>query len=241
MLRENRRRTFGVLVRAVDVVAAHDDGGELEALLVRVHEHLGGGLAGCVGVGRRQDAALQQVVVVVLGLAVNLVGRDVDEAPDAHLLGALEQHVGAVHVGMREAVRVAEAQVDVRLRGEVEDGVDVVPLEAVDDLGRVGDVPLVECEVAPVVEDAGVVEGRAVVQLVKRDDVVSVRIGEGEMADEPTCSDTESAALCREAGPWGTRSSYMKPAPPVIMMFLTSGRGSNLVVPMSTGASLQTP
>ena len=124
----------------------------------------------------------------------------------------------------------------------MEDGVDVVPLEAVDDLGRVGDVPLVECEVAPVVEDARVVEGRAVVQFVKRDDVVGMRVGEGEVADEPTRSDTGSATLCREAGlSLGTGSSYMKPAPPVIMMFLTSGRGSNLVVPMSTGASLQTP
>lgn len=33
----------------------------------------------------------------------------------------------------------------------------------------------------------------------------------------------------------------MKPAPPVIMMFLTSGRGSNFVVPVRTGASFQTP
>lgn len=33
----------------------------------------------------------------------------------------------------------------------------------------------------------------------------------------------------------------MKPAPPVIMMFFTSGRGSNLVLPMRTGASFQTP
>lgn len=33
----------------------------------------------------------------------------------------------------------------------------------------------------------------------------------------------------------------MKPAPPVIMMFFTSGRGSNLVVPVKTGASFQTP
>lgn len=35
--------------------------------------------------------------------------------------------------------------------------------------------------------------------------------------------------------------TYMKPAPPVIMMFFTSGRGSNLVVPVNTGASFQTP
>jgi hypothetical protein len=54
-----------------------------------VHQHLGGGLAGGVRVGRRQDAGLQQVVVVVLDLAVDLVGRHMDEALDAHLLRAL--------------------------------------------------------------------------------------------------------------------------------------------------------
>lgn len=32
----------------------------------------------------------------------------------------------------------------------------------------------------------------------------------------------------------------MKPAPPVIMMFFTSGSGSNLVVPVKTGALFQT-
>jgi hypothetical protein len=34
--------------------------------------------------------------------------------------------------------------------------------------------------------------------------------------------------------------AYMKPAPPVIMIFLTSGRGSNFVEPMRTGALFQT-
>lgn len=35
--------------------------------------------------------------------------------------------------------------------------------------------------------------------------------------------------------------AYIKPAPPVIMMFLTPGIGSNLVVPFKTGESFQTP
>lgn len=35
--------------------------------------------------------------------------------------------------------------------------------------------------------------------------------------------------------------TYMKPAPPVIMIFLVPGRGSNFVLPTSTGASFQTP
>jgi hypothetical protein len=33
----------------------------------------------------------------------------------------------------------------------------------------------------------------------------------------------------------------MKPAPPVIIMFLTSGEGSKLVLPVSIGAAFQTP
>ena len=32
------------------------------------------------------------------------------------------------------------------------------------------------------------------------------------------------------------RGSYMKPAPPVTRMFFTSGRGSNRVLPIRTGA-----
>jgi len=33
----------------------------------------------------------------------------------------------------------------------------------------------------------------------------------------------------------------MNPAPPVIIIFLTSGNGSNFVLPVKTGASFQTP
>lgn len=146
-----------VLVRAVDVVAADDDDGQLERLLVRVHEHLGGGLGGGVGIGGRQDARLEQVVVIILDLAVDLVGGNVDEAFDADLLGALEQYMGAIDVGVSETVRVAETQVDVGLRGEVEDGVDVVPLQAVDDFAGVGDVAVVEVEIPLVVQHACVV------------------------------------------------------------------------------------
>ncbi len=154
-------------MRAVDVVASHNDDGELEALLVRVHQHLGGGLARGVGVGRGEQAGLEEVIVVVLDLAVDLIGRDVDESLDAHLLGALEQHVCAEDIGMGEAVRVSEAQVDVRLGREVEDGVDLVALEAVDDLGGVGDVTLVEGEVALVVQHSRVVQRGTVVELVE--------------------------------------------------------------------------
>jgi hypothetical protein len=35
--------------------------------------------------------------------------------------------------------------------------------------------------------------------------------------------------------------AYMNPAPPVIIIFLTSGSGSYFVLPVKTGASFQTP
>lgn len=229
--------TLRVLVRAIDIVAADNDGGELEALLVRVHQHLGGGLAGGVGVGRGQDARLEQVIVVVAHLAVDFVGRDVDEAADVYLFGTLQQNVGAVDVGMGKVVRVAEAQVDVRLGGKVKNGVDAVALQAVDHLGRVGDVALVKGKVALIVENTRVVERGAVVQLVKRHNVVGIGVGQGQVPHQPACAAMELAGEDVRI----SKEACMKPAPPEIMMFFTSGRGVNFVVPMSTGASFQTP
>lgn len=66
--------------------------------------------------------------------------------------------MGPVHIRVGEPVRVAKAQINMRLGRKVENGVNVVPLEAAQDLGRVGDVALVEGKVSSVVEDSGVVE-----------------------------------------------------------------------------------
>lgn len=176
---------FGVLVGSVDVVAADNDDGQLEALLVRVDKHLGGGLGGGIRVGGREDAALEEVVVVVLDFAVDFVGGNVNEALDAYFFGALEEHVGAVDVCVGEAVRVAKAEVNVRLCGKVENGVNVVALQTADDFVGVGNVALVKRKVALVVEHARVVERRAVVELVERDNVVRVGIRQCQVADQP--------------------------------------------------------
>lgn len=45
----------------------------------------------------------------------------------------------------------------------------------------------------------------------------------------------------REVGLRKVGCAYMKPAPPVIMIFFTSGRGSNFVEPVRIGAFFQTP
>lgn len=167
-----------------------------------------------------------------------------DESLDTDLLRALEEDVGAVYVGVREPVRVSEAEVHMRLCGEVEYRVDVMPLQAVDDLGRVGDVSVVEAKVPLVVQGAGVVERGAVVQLVEGDDVVSVRVGKCEVPDEPTRAVPlvlTDLAIELERKRGLRLVAYMKPAPPVTMMFFVSGSGSNAVLPVSTGASFQTP
>ena len=85
-------------------------------------------------VGSLEDVVLERLLLVLLALAVHLVGADVDEAADVvALLGRLEEHVGAGDVAVRELdflcdVAVRELDflcVDVRLGGEVHDGVDL--------------------------------------------------------------------------------------------------------------------
>ena len=84
--------------------------------------------------------------------------------------------MGTIDIGVGEAVRVAEAEVDMRLGGKVEYRVDIVALEAVDHLTRVRDIAVVETKVGLVVEGPRVIEGRAVVELIERDDIVGARV-----------------------------------------------------------------
>lgn len=138
---------------------------------------------------------------------------------------------------MCEGVRVTEAQIDVRLGGEVEDGINVMASQAVHDLGWIRDIAMVEGEVALVIERPSIVQRGAVVELVEGDDVVRIWVGQGKMSYKPACTVNISNSSCTA----GFAMAYMKPAPPVIIIFLTSGRGSNLVLPVKIGASFQTP
>lgn len=150
--------TFGELVWTVDVVATHDDDWKLEALHVRVDKHLGCRLACGVWVGGRQYARLQQVVIVILDFTVDFICRNVDEALDAHLFRTLQHDMCPVHIGVREGVRVSKAQVHMRLRCEVEDGIYVVPLHTFQHFGWVCDISMVEREVSFLVQHSGVVQ-----------------------------------------------------------------------------------
>ena len=78
----------------------------------------------------------------------------------------------------------------------MEDCVDFVLLQAVHNLGGVRDVALVEGKVLLVVENAGVIEGGAVVKLVERYDIVRVGVGQGKMSYQPTSTVTIRRAQC---------------------------------------------
>jgi hypothetical protein len=192
--------TLWELMWAVDVVGTDNDDWQLERLLVRVDQHLGSSLGGSVWVGWGQDGSLKEIIIILLDLTVDLISRDMDEALDASGLSALKENVSTVDISVGEAVRVAERQVDVGHGGEVEDGVDVVALDAGLDLLWVGDVALEEVEVLLLVQGAGVVQGGAVVELVKGDDVVGVWVLDSEVTDQPARAEDIVSWCCSRRG-----------------------------------------
>ena len=99
----------------------------------------------------------------------------------------LKQHVRAVDVCICEFVRVAKAEVDVRLGSEVENGIDSVLSQYTLDIRWRCYIALLECKVCLFVEDSGVVERCAVVEFVKGNDIV-VWIRENQMAYKPAGS-----------------------------------------------------
>ena len=125
-------------------------------------------------VGSLEDVVLERLLLVLLALAVHLVGAVVAEAADVlALLGRLEEHVGADDVAVRELEAVAEGVVDVRLGGEVHDGVDLLGLEHVIDEVGCANVSLDEFVVLVVADDGiDVLAACAVIELVEVDDIV---------------------------------------------------------------------
>lgn len=223
-------------MRSVDIVASNNDHRELETLLVRVNQHFCRSFACSVWICGGQNASFQQILIIVFNFTIHLISGDVDEFLDSDLLRALQENVCAVDVCVCEGIRVTKTQINMRLCSEVENGIDVVALEAVHNFGGVCDVAMVEREVSLVVEDSGIVERGTVVELVEGDDIVCIRVGKGKMSYQPA-----STATVRDMRYWSCSIAHMKPAPPVIMIFLTSGKGSNFVVPVKTGASFHTP
>jgi len=105
----------------------------------------------------------------------NLVGGNVVKPLNlAVLLDAFQQDVRAEHIVLRKVVRVAKTQIHMRVRSEVEYGVDVVLLQTLDHVARDCHVPVEEAEIAQLsrLKHARIVERAAIVELVKGHDVV---------------------------------------------------------------------
>jgi hypothetical protein len=188
------------------VVEPDHDSRKAVALHITLHHHLCGCLARIVRIGWLQDAVLRHVgreclavhlqrsAFVCLGWYLlkiqmtNLVGGNVVIPLDlAILLDALQQDVRANDIVHGEFVRVSKAQVDVRVGGEVEDGVDVVLLQTFDHVGGDGNIAVEEVEVAQLLrlQQAGIVERAAVVEFVETDDVVVALVFDGQVAYKP--------------------------------------------------------
>lgn len=153
--------------------------------MIRLHKHLGRRFTSSIRICRCKDARLQQLAIVFLDLAIDLVGGHMDEPLDADLLRTFQQHVGAIYIGMREAVRVAKTEIDMRLSRKVKNGVDFMALHAVQDLSRMCQVSVVKRKVGAVIQGARVIERRAIVQLVKRYYIIGFGVSQCEMTHHP--------------------------------------------------------
>lgn len=103
----------------------------------------------------------------------------------AILLDALEQHMRAEHIVLREDVGVAETQIHVCMRREVENRVNVVLLQAFYHVARYGNIAVKEAEIRLRLQHASIIQRAAIVELVKGNNVVSVGIFDGKVAYKP--------------------------------------------------------
>lgn len=203
--------TLRVLMRTIDVVASHDHAWKFVGFLVSLDIHLGGGFAGGVRVGGFEQAVFFEIFPVVL--TVDFISADMNELFDVALDSRLEQLMGTDDIRLGEGKRVAERQVDVRHGCEVHNGVNVVLLDTAQHGGLIVNVAKHKLEVGTRVQTFGIVQRSAVVDFVKRHNIVGLGIGEGEMADNPGgASGTLATMLIL------VRDTHMKPAPPVIMI-----------------------
>lgn len=96
-----------------------------------------------------------------------------------------QQHVRADDIVVGEGIRVAKTQIHMRLRREVEDGINLVGSQAPQDIGIFCEIAVEELEIRATFEHSRIVQRTAVVELVEADDVVGVRIFGHQMTDEP--------------------------------------------------------
>ena len=108
-----------------------------------------------------------------------------DEASDLDFFRSLQQNVRTADICLCEAIRIAEAEIDVRLGCKMEDGIDSVSRETVQNLLWVGDVSANEGEILPSIQASYVVEGSTVIQFIKAEYVIGCFVCNCEMPYKP--------------------------------------------------------
>jgi hypothetical protein len=132
-----------------------------------MYQHLSGSLGGSIWVGWEKQTLLLQIIGFIWNLSIYLVGGDVDKLFDSALLSTLEENVSTVDIRVRETIRVSETQIDVRLSSKVENRVDIISFHTIDNLDWIGDITMVKAEISLAIESSGVVQGCAVIELIK--------------------------------------------------------------------------
>ena len=198
---EQRDELLGVVVRAVRVRTAGDDGVEAVGDDVRPDEQLAGGLRGGVRGTRRERVGLDRATG--LDRAVDLVGRDLEVAdrpagPGPFETG-VEQDVDADDPGPQERLRVEDRPVDVRFRREVDHGIRVGD-ERTDGDG-IGDVAADERQPGGLL---GIVEDRSQVRLVAG---VGERVEHRDPGPVAPSEHLADVARADEAGPAGDQEA----------------------------------
>lgn len=150
-------------MRPIHIVRPDSDQWQLEAAPVRADHHLRCSLARRVRIRGRQYARLAQICSSNWNVAIHLIRGDVYKPGDTMFPRSLEQDVCAVNIRVCELVRIAKAEVDVRLCCEVEDSFDLVFAQYTLDICGRCDVTLFEYEIWSVGENSRVVERGAVV------------------------------------------------------------------------------
>ena len=144
---EQRDHLLGELEGPVVVRAVRDRDRQSVGLGVRAHGMVGSRLGGVVRRARPVRRLLREdLVALERQVAVDLAGRDVVEARHARAPRRLQQRLRPEHVGAEEARRLDDREAVVRLGGEIDDGVDLLPLEQPLAELEVGDVALHELD-----------------------------------------------------------------------------------------------
>tara|TARA_R110002050_G_scaffold299147_1_gene463980 strand:+ start:199 stop:525 length:327 start_codon:yes stop_codon:yes gene_type:complete len=96
----------------------------------------------------------------------------VDEALDTASVGGLQQHMCSQNIHLCEGERVSERVVNMGLRSEVHDRVDLVSLQDMAHKVGAADVAFHESVVLAILQGINVLEARRVVQAIEVDDIV---------------------------------------------------------------------